>query len=123
MSSSAASSTSESSGASTSRARVDPILRNALRYTVSEREYQLLHRYLLSQAPAVKRRSVPPARYEAIVESEGDYNAAAIRASVRVFLGTYGSLKLWEFITVRFLSKSASKRYELDYAFIFSIVY
>ena len=112
MASSAASSSSSSSISNSARA--DPILRNALRYTVSEREYKLLHRYLISQAPAVKKRSVQPARYEAIVKSQGDYNAAAIRASIRLFLGTYSSLKLWEYITDRFLAKSPSKRYEHD---------
>ncbi|KAL9094669.1 MAG: hypothetical protein Q9165_002938 [Trypethelium subeluteriae] len=101
---------SASSASHNSAARVDPVLRNALRYTVSAREYELLHRYLISQAPAVKKRSVPPARYEAIVKRKGDYNAAAIRASIRVFLGTYTSCKLWEFITERLLSKSGSKR-------------
>ncbi|KAI9659932.1 MAG: hypothetical protein M1821_001284 [Bathelium mastoideum] len=108
MSSSAASSSSSSSN--TSAARDDPIIRNALRYTVSEREYKLLHKYLISQAPAIKRRSVHPARYEAIVKSKGDYNAAAVRASIRVFLGTYTSLKLWELISEKLLSRSGTKR-------------
>ncbi|KAF2232462.1 hypothetical protein EV356DRAFT_568726 [Viridothelium virens] len=101
---------SASSGSQHSAARADPVLRNALRYTVSAREYELLHRYLISQAPAVKKRSVPPARYEAIVKRKGDYNAAAIRASIRVFLGTYTSCKLYEIITERLLSRSGSKK-------------
>lgn len=35
----------------------DPILRNALRYTISAREYALLHRYIISRSRLLKRRA------------------------------------------------------------------
>ncbi|KAF2867577.1 hypothetical protein BDV95DRAFT_581269 [Massariosphaeria phaeospora] len=90
--------------------RIDPILRNALRYTISPKEYQLLHQYLLSRAPAVRKRTLPPRRYEAISRGSDDYNAAAIRASLRLAVVTFGSLKTWELITDKFLARGAVKR-------------
>ncbi|KAI9704006.1 MAG: hypothetical protein M1820_005627 [Bogoriella megaspora] len=108
MSSSASSSSSQPGP--TPRSTSDPILRNALRYTVSEREYKLLHQYLISRAPAVRKRTIKPARYEAIIKSHGDYNAAAVRASLRVFLGTYSALKLWELVIERLFNKNGGKK-------------
>ena len=35
---------------------VDPILRNALRYTISAREYEKLHKYVLSKSRLLKKR-------------------------------------------------------------------
>lgn len=75
---------------------MDPILQNALRYTVSAKEYKLLHDYLLSRAPAVKKRTPPPKKYEAIVESKNDFNVATVRLALRVFVGTYAGFKGWE---------------------------
>ncbi|KAI9833174.1 MAG: hypothetical protein M1819_003797 [Sarea resinae] len=87
-------------------AKCDPILRNALRYTVSAKEYKLLHEYLISRAPpAVKQRSPPPARYEAIVRSKDDYNAAAVRAAGRVFLASQTGLKIWEMIANKIINR------------------
>ncbi|KAF1986952.1 hypothetical protein K402DRAFT_393105 [Aulographum hederae CBS 113979] len=100
-----------SSASSTgSNDKIDPVLRNALRYTVSAKEYKLLHRYLISRAPpAVKKRTPQPPRYEAIVKSKDDYNAAAIRASFRVFASTYAALKLWDLIQEKLLTRGAVK--------------
>jgi hypothetical protein len=91
--------------------KIDPILRNALRYTVSAREYQLLHQYLLSRAPAVRRRAPPPRKYDAVVKGADDYNAAAIRASLRLAVLTFSGLKAWELIKGRLLSRGVPKRY------------
>lgn len=38
------------------KATDDPILRNTLRYTISAREYALLHRYILSRSRQIKKR-------------------------------------------------------------------
>lgn len=43
--------------AAASRAASDPILRNALRYTVSAREYATLHKYILSRSRVLKRNT------------------------------------------------------------------
>jgi len=110
MASSSAPSSSSSSGNSNRSTNIDPILRNALRYTVSAKEYNLLHQYLISRAPAVRKRTPPPPRYEAIVKSSDDYNAAAIRAALRVAVGSYTGLKAWEWITERLLARGGQAK-------------
>jgi len=89
---------------------LDPIARSALRYTLSAKEYKLLHEYLISRVPAVERRTPPPPRYEAIVKKSDDYNAAAVRASLRVAFGTFTALKTWEFF-LRRIGRGQAKRY------------
>lgn len=91
---------------------IDPILRNALRYTISAKEYQLLHQYLLSRAPVVKKRSIHPKRYDAIVKGPDDYNVAAFRAALRLGIVTLSGLKAWEVIKTRLLSKGTVQKYE-----------
>lgn len=88
---------------------MDPILRNALRYTISPREYQLLHQYLLSRTPAVRKRTIPPKKYDAIAKGGDDYNAAAIRASLRLAVITFSGLKTWELVKSRLLSRGTTK--------------
>ena len=89
---------------------IDPILRNALRYTISAKEYELLHQYLLSRAPAVKKRTPNPRRFDAISKGPDDYNVAAIRASLRLGIATFSGLKAWELITARLLAPGQAKR-------------
>lgn len=136
----AATGASSSSSTSSVKATADPILRNALRYTISAREYALLHRYVLSRSRLLKRR-VPsvetvqrvynPSRPRAsldgteekktaalagAVRSEeraalgagpngDDYNARAIRHSIRVFVATGAAMKLWEFLSSRLTAR------------------
>jgi hypothetical protein len=90
---------------------IDPVLRNALRYTISAREYELLHQYLLSRAPVVvKRRAPTPKRFDAISKGPDDYSAAAVRASLRLGIATFSGLKFWELISAKFLSRGQTKR-------------
>ncbi|KAF2262615.1 hypothetical protein CC78DRAFT_519822 [Lojkania enalia] len=107
MSSSSSASQPSSSG---KPERIDPILRNALRYTLSPKEYQLLHQYLLSRAPAVRKRTLPPRQYDAIAKGSDDYNAAAVRASLRLAFVTFSGLKAWELIATKVLARGSSKR-------------
>lgn len=84
---------------SPSQIKADPILRNALRYTLSAKEYETLHQYLISRSPpAVRKRAFQPPKYAALVQTKDDYNGAAIRASLRVFIATQTGLKLWDLI-------------------------
>ena len=84
---------------SPAKGKVDPILRNALRYTISAKEYKTFHKYLITRSPAaVRKRAVPPTDYASLVYTKDDFNGATIRASLRVFVVTQTSLKLWESI-------------------------
>lgn len=96
---------------SAAQIQADPILRNALRYTLSAKEYKALHQYLISRSPpAVKKRALPPPKYAALVQTKDDYNGAAIRASLRVFIATQTSLKLWELIKGNLLTRGKPQR-------------
>ena len=105
------SSSSASQGSSSGRPeRIDPVLRNALRYTISPKEYELLHQYLLSRAPAVKKRTLPPKKYDAIAKGGDDYNAAAIRASLRLAVVTFSGLKAWELVSTKLLARGTPQK-------------
>jgi len=89
----------------TAKSTVDPILRNTLRYTISAKEYETLHKYIISRSKVLRRNAPSVAKVEKLVERQGrdDYNAAAVRASLRVFLTTSAALKAWAVIKQRFL--------------------
>ena len=89
--------------------KMDPVLRNALRYTISPREYQLLQ-YLLSRAPAVKKRTINPRRYDAIAKGPDDYTVASVRASLRLGVTTFTALKTWELVKARLLARGSVQR-------------
>jgi len=111
-SSSSTSSSSSSVGSSISKRPLDPITRTALRYTISPREYELLHQYLISRAPKqVQKRTPDPPRYEKIIKSGtqgGDYNVAAVRAAFRVFAAAYVGLKSWEVVMEKLASRQGT---------------
>ncbi|KAF2225501.1 hypothetical protein BDZ85DRAFT_231329 [Elsinoe ampelina] len=95
-----------STSSSSSKRPLDPVFRNALRYTVSPKEYELLHNYLLSRAPAtVKKRAPQPKKYEAMMRHGGEYNSASIRAAIRVFIAVYTGFKGWEVISEKLLRR------------------
>jgi hypothetical protein len=98
---------------SRSQAHVDPILRNTLRYTVSAKDYALLHKYLISKSPTVVRKAPTVERYEEIVKPRtshdgtpgDDYNAAAVRVALRAFLASQVGLKAWDVIKTKILNR------------------
>lgn len=106
-SSSTDSSSSKPSGSSgphiSAKSTADPILRNALRYSISAKEYETLHKYIISRSKVLKRNAPTVARVEKLVERSGrdDYNASAVRASLRVFMATAAGLKVWEIVKER----------------------
>ncbi|KAK0334487.1 hypothetical protein LTR91_007223 [Friedmanniomyces endolithicus] len=101
--------TSSSSGSDFSKRPIDPITRTALRYSLSPREYELLHQYLISRTPQrVQKRAPDPKRYEKITKSKtesGDYNVAAMRDALRVFVVTFVGLKGLEVVTTKLASR------------------
>ncbi|KAH8665891.1 hypothetical protein BGZ60DRAFT_565010 [Tricladium varicosporioides] len=99
------------------KSTADPILRNALRYTISSKEYETLHKYIISRSKVLRRNAPTVAKVEKLVERPGrdDYNAAAVRASLRVFFATGAALKAWGAIKDRLLGaqKQHGKRIPL----------
>jgi len=87
----------------TAKSTTDPVLRNALRYTISAKEYQTLHKYIISRSKVLRRNTPSVSQVEKLVERPGrdDHNAAAVRASLRVFLATAAGLKAWSIISER----------------------
>lgn len=93
---------------SVSRATNDPVLRNALRYTVSAREYAALHKYILSRSRALRRAAPSPASVEKALQPKkgrDDYNARAVRHALRVFSLTWLGMKGWEAVERRMKNK------------------
>lgn len=91
--------------------KIDPILRNALRYSISAKEYSILHQYLIARTPlAVRKRAPQPPRYSSIVQTNNEFSAAAIRASLRVFVASQTGLNLWDLATTWVLKKGRSQK-------------
>ncbi|KAL8700562.1 MAG: hypothetical protein Q9201_005377 [Fulgogasparrea decipioides] len=91
--------------------KIDPVLRNALRYTISAKEYKILHEYLITRSPsALRKRAPPPARINSIIRASDDHNAAAVRASLRVFIASQTGLQLWNLLTTRVLRKGTTPK-------------
>lgn len=81
-------------GASEPKADVHPVARNALRICLSAKEYKRLYEFALKHgSPSTLKKLPSPSRYEAIVRSKNKHNVAAVRTSLRVFLGTGVVLK------------------------------
>ncbi|KAI0129813.1 hypothetical protein BJ170DRAFT_617682 [Xylariales sp. AK1849] len=112
------------------RSAADPILRNALRYTISAREYDSLHKYVISRSRLLKRRAPSANAVEKYMNggnptreidgrvakgkgkardggagsagNRGDtYNARAIRHALRVFVATGLGMKVYEVLMAR----------------------
>lgn len=93
------------------KSTADPILRNALRYSISAKEYETLHKYIISRSKVLKRNAPTVAKVERLVERPGrdDYNASAVRAASRVFVATGASLKLYGLVMERVLGKKGAQ--------------
>ncbi|KAK2805827.1 hypothetical protein FQN51_008601 [Onygenales sp. PD_10] len=87
---------------------IHPIIRNALRISLSASEYKALHEHLIKRLPpAVQNQAFPPATFREIVKSQDRYNEAAIRASLRVLLATGTGMKVFEYITQKLAARKA----------------
>lgn len=103
-SNSSSSSSHLSNRSSSPAAPLDPILRNALRYSLSPREYDLLHKHFLSSRAVprpIRGKAPPPRQYAKSVRSVDDYNASAVRVALRVWVGSYAALKAWDVLSAR----------------------
>jgi hypothetical protein len=95
----------------TAKNTTDPVLRNALRYTISAQEYQTLHKYIISRSKVLKRNTPSVSQVEKLVERPGrdDHNAAAVRASLRVFFATGAGLKAWSILRERLFGNQSAR--------------
>ncbi|KAK7995691.1 hypothetical protein PG990_014464 [Apiospora arundinis] len=112
------------SKASQSKSLADPVLRNAIRYTMSPSEYESLHKYVLSRSRVLRRRAPSVLAVEKYAEGGGDpakgklkgkgkdaspgggsrgdsYNARAVRHALRVFVATNLGMKLYDMVMAR----------------------
>ncbi|KAF7716204.1 Uncharacterized protein PECH_005129 [Penicillium ucsense] len=87
-----------------------PLVRTALRLSLSAKEYRALHNLVGTRAPGVQSRLVSPSRYDAIVHSKNRRNEAAVRTSLRVFIGTGTALKLLEVIVGRIRGETPQRK-------------
>ncbi|KAM0586188.1 hypothetical protein ACHAP6_005551 [Verticillium nonalfalfae] len=96
----------------------DPVLRNALRYTISAREYATLHKYVISRSRVLRRTAPSVATVEKIVDGDkpgrrpshavppsDSYNTRAIRDALRLFVGTAAGMKTYDVLMKRVLGK------------------
>jgi hypothetical protein len=79
-----------------------PAIRDVLRLCLSAKEYRFLHESALKRAPAVQSKFPSPSRFDAIVRPKNRHSEAALRASLRVFVGSGVALKLADLLMARF---------------------
>ena len=75
---------------------VHPAVRNAVRLCLSAREYRLLHDLAIKRAPDLKNKLPPSLRDDPPSHSRNRHNMAALRASLRIFVGSSIALSLGE---------------------------
>ncbi|KAI9669715.1 MAG: hypothetical protein M1831_007411 [Alyxoria varia] len=95
--------------------RVDPVMRNALRYTISTREHELLQGYLISRAPSVLHKRLAPLSEEHPSTGQADdFNAATVRLALRLFVTSYSGLKAWSYISQRLTGRGGGNQLSLS---------
>lgn len=80
---------------------IHPLVRNALRVSLSTKEYRALHDVAVRRAPSLKTKLPSPSRYEAMANPKNRHNEAALRTSLRVLVGSGLALKLVEVVMSR----------------------
>lgn len=65
------------------KATSDPVLRNTLRYTISAREYALLHQYVLSRNRQIKKRMPSIEMVNKIMNGDAPMGEEAARSGAR----------------------------------------
>ncbi|GAB1209828.1 hypothetical protein APSETT445_008616 [Aspergillus pseudonomiae] len=97
-------------------AQVHPVVREALRISLSAKEYKILHDHAVRRAPVKVQSKLPsPSRYEAIVRSKNKYNEAALRASLRVFLVSGALLKFVDWALARIRGDLSKKKTQTSF--------
>ncbi|BAE65085.1 unnamed protein product [Aspergillus oryzae RIB40] len=97
-------------------AQVHPVVREALRISLSAKEYKILHDHAVRRAPVKVQSKLPsPSRYEAIVRSKNKYNEAALRASIRVFLVSGALFKFVDWALARIRGDLSKKKAQTSF--------
>lgn len=93
----------------------NPILQRSIQYTLSEKEYALLHKRVLKRLPLTLRGQLPsPAIYSESLKNKNDFNAATVRASARLFLAVQTTLQLYDFILSKIFKRGQQKYVQRD---------
>jgi hypothetical protein len=79
-----------------------PALRDILRVCLTAKEYRFLHATATKRIPALQNKLTEPSRYDAIARPRNRHSEAAVRASLRVFVGSGIALKLGGLLIGRF---------------------
>lgn len=90
-----------SAAASGGAADLHPVVRHALRLSLSVKEYRILHDVAVKRAPSLEYKLPSPSRYEAMANPKNRHSEAALRTSLRIFVGSGIALKLLEMIMSR----------------------
>lgn len=78
-----------------------PILRNALRISLSAKEYRALHAIAVKRAPGIQGKLPSPSSFDVMAQSKNRHSEAALRASLRLFVGSGLVLKVIEIVITR----------------------
>lgn len=78
-----------------------PIIQNALRVSLSAKEYRALHTIAAKRAPNIQKKLISPSSFDAMAHSKNRHSEAALRASLRLFVGSGLVLKLVEIVMSR----------------------
>jgi len=73
-----------------SSSAADPVLRNALRYTITSREYEKLHKFVLSRSRVLRRKVPSPTAMEKYMDgtSSGRWSSSAAANALPQSRGT-----------------------------------
>jgi len=82
-------------------ATIHPIIRNALRISLSVKEYRALHDVAVKRSPTLKDKLPSPSHYEKMANPKSRHTETALRTALRVFVGSGIGLKLVEVVTRR----------------------
>ena len=88
-----------------------PILQNALRVSLSAKEYRTLHTIAVERAPSIQKKLPSPSSFDVMAQSKNRHSEAALRASLRLFVGSGAVLKLIEIVMSRIRGDTAEYGY------------
>ncbi|KAJ6135708.1 hypothetical protein N7512_000868 [Penicillium capsulatum] len=89
---------------------VHPAVRNAVRLCLSAKEYRLLHDIATKRAPALKQKLPSSLRDDPPSHLRHRHNMAALRASLRVFVGSSIALSLGQKVLNRIQGNATTKK-------------